>query len=57
MEAANAFVERRATAVRETVHEFFEAAGAGDDLLHFEDFARGEFLPAGADGSRFVDTA
>jgi hypothetical protein len=43
--------------VGETAHEFFKALGARDHLLHFEDFAGGEFLPARADGSGFADAA
>src|SRR5215475_11827631 len=54
-EAPDAFVERRALAVGEAAHEFFEAAGAGDEFAEIEDFAGGEFFPARADGSGFAN--
>jgi len=56
-EALDAFVERRAVAVGEAVHKFFESAGAGDEFAEIEDFAGGEFFPARADGSGFANSA
>jgi len=40
-----------ATAVEETPEELLHAAGPGDALLHFGDFASSELFPARADGS------
>ena len=56
-EATDTFVKRRAMAVGEAAHEFFEATGADDDLAHFDDFAGGESFPARADGCGLANTA
>lgn len=57
VEATDAFMERGTAAVREALHQFFEAAGAGDELTQVDDFASGKFFPARADGRGLANAA
>jgi hypothetical protein len=41
----------------ETLEEGFESERARDVLFHFDEFAGGEFFPAGADGSVVTEAA
>jgi len=57
LEALDAFVERRAVAIREAAHEFFEAASVNDEFAEVENFAGGKFFPTRANGSGFANAA
>lgn len=50
-------MKRRAVAVREAAHKFFETMRTDDDLAHFDNFPGGEFFPARADGCGLANTA
>jgi hypothetical protein len=54
--AIDTVLKRGAVAAKEALEERFELERAGDRLIDFDEFARGEFFPAWADGGVIAET-